>query len=259
MAILLYNVVGYRKKVISDNLRRAFPNKNESEIKDITRKCYRNLTDVLFETLKSFTLPVEEATRRCKPLNPELLNQYLDQKRPLILVGSHLGNWEYTGITMPPVFHGTTITAFKPVRNKLMEDFLNRARGRTGMEMVHMEDFFRVMRKRSNEAAIFILLADQSPSSRKSAHWVDFFGQSTASLPGPDVLGRKFGCPVLYYRTVQVRRGFYEITFEEISAQPSTMPEKGITQAFASMLEKDIRQQPEQWLWSHKRWKMKPE
>lgn len=259
LAFLLYYVIRYRKKVIADNLRRAFPEKTDKEIRDITRKSYLNLTDVLLETLKSFTLPVEEVTRRCRPVNPELLNRYLDQSKPLILVGTHLGNWEYSGLSMPPAFHGATITAFKPVKNKAMEDFLNRARGRAGMEMVHMEEFYRVMRKRSGEAAVFILLADQSPSSRKSAHWVPFFGGSTAHLPGTDVLSRKFGCPVLYYRVERLRRGFYEIVYEEICSDPSVMPEKGITLAYAQLLERDIRKQPEQWLWSHKRWKMRNE
>lgn len=259
LTFLLYRVVGYRRKVITNNLERAFPEKTAPEIQAITRTFYRNLTDILLETLKSFTMPIAEATRRCTPVNPELVNQYLDRNQPVILVGSHLGNWEYGGLSLPPSFHGATITAFKPLSNKRMERYLNWARSRSGMEMMGMEETFRVMRKRSGEAAVFILLADQSPSSRKSAHWVSFFGQQTASLPGADVLGRKFGYPVLYYRTVQVRRGFYEIAFEEICANPATMKDTEITQEFARLLEADIRRHPAQWLWSHRRWKMKPE
>ena len=259
LALLLQHLFRYRKTVIADNLRRAFPEKTEHEIRDITRKSYRNLTDVLLETLKSFSLSVEEITRRCRPVNPELLNRYLDQNQPLILAGTHLGNWEYSGVSLPTAVHGPTITAFKSVKNKDMEGFLNRARGRSGMKLVQMEEFYRVMRKHSGGAAVFLLLTDQSPSSRKSAHWVPFLGQSTAHLPGVDVLSRKFGCPVLYYRTERLRRGFYEIVFEEICSDPSIMPEEGITKAYAQILERDIRKQPEQWLWSHRRWKMRNE
>jgi KDO2-lipid IV(A) lauroyltransferase len=138
-----------------------------------------------------------------------------------------------------------------------MDAYLNQARSRTGMEMVAMDEVFREMRKRSGTPTVFILLADQSPSSRKSAHWVEFLGQDSASLPGADVLGRKFGLPVLYYRVKRTsRRGFYEVEFAELCNDPGNAEEMSITRAFAKRLETDIREQPEQWLWSHKRWKM---
>lgn len=255
LAFILHHVVGYRKKVIRANLRLAFPEKTESEIRAITRKFYRNLTDVLLESLKVPTLSIREAARRYRILHPEVANHYLDQKRPIILTGSHLGNWEYGGLTLPAAFHGAVITAYKPLTNKTIEVFFNRARERTGMEMVSMDEVFRTMRKRSQEAAVYILLSDQSPSSRKSAYWVPFFGTETPFLPGMEVLSRKFDFPVIYYRTVRTRRGFYELHFEELTAHPTQVADKGITAAYAVTLEKDIRNAPEQWLWSHKRWK----
>ncbi|MDO8366750.1 MAG: lysophospholipid acyltransferase family protein [Saprospiraceae bacterium] len=258
LAFLLYKIIGYRKKVILDNLRRSFPEKSEADTRKIARATYQNLTDVTLETLKSFSAPYAEIERRGLCLNPELVNQYLDRGQSVILTGSHLGNWEYSGLTMPPQFHGATVTAYKPLTNKGMDAYINQARSRTGMELVAMDEVFKAIRKRSGEPTVFILLADQSPSSRKSAHWVEFLGQDTASLPGADVLGRKFGLPVLYYRVVRTtRRGFYEIEFTELCADPSTAAEIDITRAFARRLETDIRQQPEQWLWSHKRWKMR--
>ena len=257
LAFLLCNIVGYRKKVILDNLQRAFPEKNEMGIRQIARANYRNLTDVTLETFKSFTASFLEMEQRAVCLNPEVVNQYLDRGQSIILTGSHLGNWEYTGLTMPPQFHGTTITAYKPLTNKGMDAYINHARSRTGMEMVSMDEIFKTIRKRSTQPNVFILLADQSPSSRKSAHWVTFFGQETASLPGADVMGRKFGLPVLYYRVFRTeRRGFYEIEFMDLCTDPSAATEMDITRAYARHLEADIRQHPEQWLWSHKRWKM---
>ena len=257
MAFLLFKIVGYRRKVIVENLRRAFPEKTDLEIQKIVRETYRNLTDVTLETLKSFTAPYPEIERRAICMNPEILNQYLDLGKSVILTGSHLGNWEYSGLTMPPQFHGDTVTAYKPLTNKGMDAYINQARSRTGMQMVAMDEVFKAMRKHSEAPTVFILLADQSPSSRKSAHWVNFFGQETASLPGADVLGRKFGMPILYYQVLRTaRRGFYEIEFTELCADPLAAAEMDITRAFTRRLEADIRAQPEQWLWSHKRWKM---
>ncbi|HAD12966.1 MAG TPA: lauroyl acyltransferase [Saprospirales bacterium] len=260
MAFFLYRIIGYRKKVIRENLQRSFPEKSEQEIRHLIREAYRNLTDVTLETIKSFSTSIAEIDRRAICLNPDVVNQYLDQGQSVILAGSHLCNWEYSGLSMPPYFHGDTVTAYKPLSNKKMDAYLNKARSRTGMEMVAMEDVFKSIRKRSegSNPAVFILLADQSPSSRKSAHWVNFLGQDTASLPGMDVLGRKFGLPVLYYRVIRTaRRGFYEIEFSELCIDPSEAQEMEITKAYANRLEADIRENPGHWLWSHKRWKMK--
>lgn len=259
LAYLLLRVVGYRKGVVAENLRRAFPEKDDAEIKRLMWLSYQNLADNTLESLKLFTTPIPEIHRRCPVLNPDLVNQYLDQGQPIILAGSHYNNWEICGITMPPHFHGATVTAFKPLSNKLMDRYLNSARSRTGMEMVGMEDTFKEMRKRAGKPVVYILLADQSPSSRKSAHWVPFFGQDTASLPGTDVLARKFGFPVLYFHVRRTKRGFYEVEFSEIWKNPHEAAEMDITRAYARHLEAIIREQPENWLWSHKRWKIKRE
>ena len=258
LAFLLYRIVGYRKKVIFENLQRAFPEKSKPEIAEIAWATYKNLTDVTLETLKSFSLSYASIAPRAVCINPEVVNGYLDQGQSVILTGSHLGNWEYSGLTMPPQFHGSTVTAFKPLSNKGMDAYINEARSRTGMQLVAMDDVFKAVRKHAETPTAFILLADQSPSSRISAHWVEFLGQDSASLPGADVLGRKFGLPVLYYVVKRSkRRGFYEIEFAELCADPSKAAEMEVTRAFAARLESDIRKQPEQWLWSHKRWKMK--
>lgn len=261
LAFLLRTAVRYRTTVVYENLRRAFPEKPEAEIKQIARASYRNLTDVTLETLKSYTMPLAEIQRRCPVRNPELINQYLDRGQSVILAGSHYNNWEYTGISMPPAFHGTAVTAYKPISNPLIDKYVNSTRERTGMVMMSMEGTFATIRQREREQqrSVYILLSDQSPSSRKSAHWVDFLGVETASLPGPDVLARKFRLPVLYYHVRRLRRGFYEVEFSELCTAPETAAEREITQAYARRLESFIREQPANWLWSHKRWKMKPE
>jgi KDO2-lipid IV(A) lauroyltransferase len=258
LAFLLRAVVGYRTGVVYDNLRRAFPEKTEDEIKQIARASYRNLMDVTLETLKSYTMPLAEIQRRCPPVNPELVNQYLDRGQSVILAGSHYNNWEYTGISMPPAFHGTTVTAYKPISNRLIDRYVNWTRARTGMVLISMDSTFAVIRQREREQqrSVYVLLSDQSPSSKKSAHWVNFLGRDTASLPGLDVLARKFKLPVLYYHVRRLNRGFYEVEYFDICADPAEAAEADITRAYARRLEGIIREQPENWLWSHKRWKM---
>ena len=261
LAFLLHRVVGYRKTVVHENLRRSFPEKKADEIGEIATKFYRNLTDVMLETLKSYTMTIGEIQRRCPPRNPELVNRYLDQGQSIILAGSHYNNWEYTGITLPPALHGTVVTAYKPLTNKRMDAYVNFTRARTGMVLVSMEGTFTAIRQyeREQKPAVYILLADQSPSSRKNAHWVTFLGQDTASLPGVDVLARKFKLPVLYYHVRRLQRGFYDVEFFEVCPNPAEVAEAEITRAYTRQLENIIRERPENWLWSHKRWKMKRE
>jgi KDO2-lipid IV(A) lauroyltransferase len=257
LAFLLYRVVGYRKQVIRENLARVFPDKTPEEMEQIVRKSYLNLTDITLESIKAFTLSQEVLHQRCPCLNPELVNRYLDQGQSVIVSGSHYNNWELACLTIPAGFHAPAITVYKPLSNKIMDAYFNRNRARGGMEMVDMETVFSAMRKRRNETAAWFLVSDQSPSSKKNAHWVSCLGQDSAALPGVDLLARKFAYPVLYFHIARIRRGFYELRYEELWPNPADAAPEDITRAYARKAESYIYEQPENWLWSHKRWKIK--
>jgi len=257
LAFLLQHVIGYRKQVIFENLSRAFPEKNEADIRRIMGDTYRNLTDVTLETLKSFTTPLTEIQRRCVVLNPEIVLEYLDRNQSVILAASHNGNWEYGGLTMPQGLKERLYGVYKPLSNKVINVYMNRMRERSKVVTVPMDDVVGVMRKQKNaEAWAYMLIADQSPSSRKRAQWVTFFGRETACLPGLDVLSRTFGFPVISYEIRRVRRGFYEIEYTPLWTDPASATEGDITRAYTERLEAEIRRRPGNWLWSHKRWKM---
>lgn len=260
LAFLLQHVVGYRKKVIFENLSKAFPEKSAAEIRQITRATYRNLTDVTLETIKSYATPLAEIRHRCRVTNPEIVAEYLDRGQSVILAGSHNGNWEYAGLTMPEGLDGRLFGVYKPLSNKVINAYGNEKRSRGKLMLVAMDDVVGLIRKQKNaEARAYMLIADQSPSSRKRAHWVTFFGQETASLPGVDVLSRTFGMPVFSYRIDRIRRGYYILTYQPLWPDPSTAQEGDITRAYTIRLEEEIRSKPENWLWSHKRWKMRRE
>jgi KDO2-lipid IV(A) lauroyltransferase len=260
LAFLLQKIVGYRKAVIHDNLLRAFPEKSAAERQQIADKTYRNLTDVTLETLKSYTTPLPLLHQRCRVKNPDLIKSYLDKGHSVILAGSHNGNWEYGGLTMPQGLGNRLYGVYKPLTNRVVSNYMNVGRARGGIVTVAMDDVVGVMRKQKNSAPwAYMLIADQSPSSRKRAHWVSFFGHETASLPGVDVLSRTFGFPVFRYTIQRVRRGFYEIEYQPLWLDPATASEGDITRAYTVELEREIRDCPENWLWSHKRWKMQRE
>lgn len=258
-AFLLYRVAGYRKKVIFDNLSRAFPEKSEEEMKKLVWLSYQNLTDVMLETFKLFTMPVEKIRKRCPMMDPEILNRHLDEGRSVMLTGSHYNNWEMSGIIMAGYFHKPTIMIYKPLSNPYADRFMNANRGRGGSILVPMNDAFAVMRKRAQEPSVYLFLSDQSPSSRKSAQWVNFLGIETAYVPGLDVLARKFGHTVVHYDILRIKRGQYEIRFTDLWLDTKTAQEGDITRVYSQHLEKVIQNYPPSWLWSHKRWKIKRE
>jgi KDO2-lipid IV(A) lauroyltransferase len=259
-AFLLYHVIGYRKKVVFSNLRRVFPDKTDAEIQAIAKRSYLNLTDITLETLKLFTMSTAQLQRRCPCLNPEVVNHYLDHGQSVIISGSHYNNWEMACLTIPKGFHAPAITVYKPLSNPYTDQYSNANRARGGMQMVPMETVYAAMRKRPrDQPAAWMMVGDQSPSSRKNAHWVTFLGQKSASLPGIDVLARKFKFPVLYFHIRRLKRGFYELEYAELWPDPATASEMDITRAYAKRVETEILKAPENWLWSHKRWKMQPE
>jgi KDO2-lipid IV(A) lauroyltransferase len=258
MAFLLRRVFNYRKKVVYNNLKNAFPDKSEKEIQDIIVKTYKNLTDVTLETLKTYTMSLSDIEKRCVILNESLMHQYFEAGKSVIVGGAHFSNWEYSGLTMPVNLGRPLWIVYKPLTNKILDVFVNQKRMRTGSRLIAMDEVFSVMRKQKDDGpAAWIFLSDQSPSSRKSAHWVTFLNQDTACLPGIDVLARKFGYPVVYYHIRRIKRGFYELEYSHLVPDPTKAAEQEITQAFATFLENKIIETPENWLWSHKRWKIK--
>lgn len=256
LAFVLHRVVGYRRQVMWDNLRRSFPDKPDDELQRIMQGAYRNLTDITLETVKGFTAPLAEIRRRAIIRNPELVNQYLEQGQSVIISASHLNNWEWAGLSMPGPMAGLSISAFKPLTNKLVDRYYNRRRSRGGLIMVSMDETFRAVRKYRDQPAVYFLIGDQSPTSRKSAQWLTFLNQDSAFMPGIEFLARRFNYPVLYFHVDRLRRGYYEVSYLEVWPDPAAAGETDITRAFARVVEEAIHAQPENWLWSHKRWKM---
>lgn len=253
----LFFTFGYRREVVFGNLRRCFPEKSEAEISQIARQTYLNLADITLETIKGVTAPYAEIKRRIGYRNIEAINRYLDAGQSVILTGGHYCNWEWGAITMADDYHGSAIGIYKPLSNKYMDAWLLRRRQRGGrMNMKEMKATFAAVERHKSDPAVFILVADQSPSNRRTAHWVQFFGQDTACLPGVDAIARANGLPVFWFKIRRPRRGFYEMHYSEICPDPTATQPGEITQQFMSVLESDIREQPENWLWSHRRWKM---
>lgn len=252
---LLRNVFRYRKKVVLSNLRNSFPVKSEEEIQALASAFYHHFTDILLESLKGLRLPKAELQRRFVYRNPEIFQPFFEKNQSVILLGSHYGNWEWGVLSFPLAVQHSVVGIYKPLKNKAVEGFLNSLRKKWGLHLAEMNQAGRAIVSYKNQPSIFVLIADQTPSDMRNAHWANFLNQDTPFLQGMDKLARQTGYPVFYFEIERVKRGFYEVTFSPICEAPKELPEGKITQRYAASLEATIRNSPADWLWSHRRWK----
>ena len=256
---LLYKVIKYRREVIMMNLKNAFPEKSLKEREEICRKSYTNLSDIILESFKSFSMSEKEIREKCKFLNPEIVNNQTKANGHSLQVAAHYANWELVALAYSLYINRRNFAFYKPLANKYINDFSLKNRISTGLDFVSVEKPAQVFKDFANENNVpstFVLVSDQSPISPKS-HWVKFLNQDTACLRGADVYARLYNLPVYYIDIQRIARGFYTINLKLLTDMPRSIPPQGITEIFMHELETIIRRKPEDWLWSHKRWKMK--
>lgn len=257
MAYMLQHILKYRIKVTRNNLKLAFPEKTETEIKALEDNIYRNLADISVEALKGFTMLNKQVIRRHKILNPELLEQYYSKGQSIIGVAGHFNNWEWGAMSAGLQLKHAPIAIYKPLSNKLIDWFMKWNRSVRGTLLAPTSSTYETFQKYENEKCIFILVADQSPSRSSKAYWINFFNQETACIHGPEKYARIYNYPVIFIDIQRVKRGFYEIELTTLTDNPADLKEGELTQIYMEKLETVIRRNPESWLWTHRRWKHK--
>ncbi len=256
-AWLLRHAFQYRLKVVRQNLRNSFPDKGDQELNKIEKQYYSYLADLTLESLKGMTASKAEMTKRFVYRGAEVFDKYYQEEKSVIMVAGHYGNWEWATLTFPLVVKHKVIGIFKPLNNRLIDDHLNTLRTKWGNNLVSMAQAGRAVVENRKQPTIFVLIADQTPSDTQNADWLSFLNQDTPFLHGVDKLAQQTGYPVIFCKVTRANRGYYEMAFEELSANPKELQEGDITQLFAKKLEQQIRENPVFWLWSHRRWKRK--
>lgn len=254
-AFVLQHIVRYRAKVIHENLRNSFPEKSLAEIKKITRDFYLNLTDVSFESLKLISMSSEQLEKRVRVTNIELPLSTLNNGQSHLGLTSHLCNWEWL-LQICAIKSPYPIDAvYKPLHNEKMDKFIYNLRARFGAHPVAMKDTLRELIKNRKTVRSMAMVADQTPPHSEIQHWSTFLNQYTAFYVGGDKIGGAMQMPVLFVGMKRVKRGYYEVTFEFLKNLPVAKEGHEVTELFIKRLEAAIKEQPANWLWSHKRWK----
>ncbi len=262
--VVLFYAVGYRKKVVLGNLQRSFPEKSSAELQRIARTFYQHFCDILVEYVKLISIKQTTLEKRLSFSNYEVLKKYEAQKKPVIIVCGHYGNWEY--VSCLPIFNHVTQSnikfksIYKVQKSKAVDDLLFYSRSRHGLHLVPTTEVRKDFAEETHPCPALVFLGDQSPSNEHKAYWMKFLNQDTGVLFGTERYAKMYDYAVVYMRIQWKKRGHYEFSFTDITGDPKNTAKGFITERHHQLLEEDIKRAPAYWLWTHKRWKkQKPE
>ncbi|SEK93140.1 KDO2-lipid IV(A) lauroyltransferase [Chitinophaga rupis] len=252
--LVVYHIAGYRRAVVHANLVQAFPDKSPREIKRLTRKYYRNLTDMMVETIKLLTISPKQLRRRFD-CDLTVLQQLYEQGKSCQLHLGHNFNWEWANLFCIQGVRFPFLVVYMPITNKAVDRFFRHFRERSGSTLLPANDIRNAMAPWLHKQYLIALVADQNPGDPRRCYWFPFLNKMTAFYKGPEMSARRNNIPVVFADIRKVKRGYYKAKLSLVFENPLEVPEGKITEAFVQFLEKNIREQPEVWVWSHKRWK----
>ena len=259
LAFLLNHVIGYRKEVIMNNLRKSFPEKSEEELNNIRIQFNKSFSDQMVETLKMFTISKEDLAKRLVYSNAEELIKYAKEGRSVMLASGHYGNWEYPAgfpFTIPG-FDGYNVV-YAPIENKYLNDRIVSSREKFGIDLVSKKETISKIGAQPNHGQVYGFLFDQSPHKIRVKYDLQFLNQTTPVHYGTETVAKMKNAVVIYLEIYRVKRGFYQARSTMLTENPNELPEFEITNELFRRLEETIKRDPTQWLWSHKRWKYQP-
>ena len=256
LRLIIYNLLGYRKKIVRSNLRKAFPHKSEDDLKWIEKRFYKHFCDITLEAFKSLSISSEEMQKRMVFKNLDVLTQFEKGNRSVIIMCGHYASWEWMlSIGYHTVSQGYGI--YTPIMNKYLNKLIIKIRKKHRGDLISRYSAIQQIKNLHNEGniAVYGFVSDQSPRPKPKSYWRPFLGVKVPVFVGAEMVARELDFGVVYAKINRVKRGYYEASFELISDQPKKTKLNRITDTFTEWLEQDIYSDPTQYLWTHKRFK----
>ncbi|SNV36786.1 lipid A biosynthesis lauroyl acyltransferase [Chryseobacterium taklimakanense] len=255
---LMYHVIGYRKNVVYENLKNSFPEKNREELKEIEQKFYSNFSDYIVETLKAFTITSEELRVRVQHINQDVFHQAKDEGKNIILLSGHIFNWEWFNALATIIPQEKSFPVYKKMNSDFWEEKIKNIRNKYGNHALEAGEVTRHLIKNKNDGnSIYMFVADQSPYALDISYGLKFLNQLTPAFTGYDRLATKMDLIFVYCEMKKVKRGFYQVNYYRIYPDSEKFEPFEVVKKFHKLLENTIQKRPDNWLWSHKRWKYK--
>ena len=256
ICFLLYRVFGYRKKVVRSNLKLSFPEYSRKELSLIEGRFYSHLCDLFLEIIKSMGMSKKEMIKRFHVKNIEVLTQFEEKNRSVFLMCGHYSSWEWMmslGYHMNHKGYGI----YTPIRNPYFDNLIRKIRSRHDAYMISQRTAaFNIKRMEdSNQRGVYGFASDQSPRAKPQNYWRSFMGVEVPVYTGAERLARELNIPIVFAKINRVKRGFYEVEFKLLTDSPKKLMSNVITDTFTEWLEEQIRKDPSQYFWTHKRFK----
>ncbi|MFA8300382.1 MAG: lysophospholipid acyltransferase family protein [Hyphomicrobiales bacterium] len=259
MYILTYYIIGYRKKIVKENIKNSFPDIPKSLHLILVKSYYQHLCDLIVEIIKVPGMTREQLKKRVRINNRELLDKIYSQNKSVLVTTGHIGNWEWAGsmIGISSAFKGMAVV--KPISNKFIENFFNKGIRQNfyPTEVINFKSTYRALIKHRDKSTLTVIAADQTPTKSEIGYQTKFMNQDTGFFVGVEKMAKALDLAVVYMNTKKVGRSKYEIDLKLITENPKDTGQFEITKNYISCLERSILEQPYNWLWSHKRWKHK--
>jgi len=255
--VIIYYMVEYRKTVVFENLKYAFPEKSDSEINLIAKKFYRHFCDLTLESIKLSGMSESDFRERMQIKNVDVADRYFEKGKSIIALTAHYNNWEW-GIFISEYTRFKILAVYKPLHNKIFDRFMNETRSRFGTELVKNSRILRRILKaeKEKEPVCIWLAGDQTPPEFHN-FWFTFLNREAMFYPGTPFISKRFDLPVIFMKIEKTGRGRYMTILEVLVENPTEMEEAEIIKLYIKKMEETIHEKPEYYLWSHKRWKHK--
>ena len=258
VCFLVYNVFGYRKKVVRENIAMALPHLSEKERLNIEKKFYQHMCDMFLEMIKTMSISQKEMEKRFVFTNLDLYLDLEKKGKSIALLCAHYASYEWA-VSMNYHITFTGYGVYKKINNKYFDRLIKKIRGRFKAPLITTRETIPTIDRnnRTNNLAVYGLASDQSPQASKAYHWAPFMGIETPVHTGAEMLAKRFDMNVIFLKNKKVKRGYYQATFELMAYHPKEVPNYEISDDFLRRVEKQILEAPEFYLWTHKRWKHK--
>jgi Kdo2-lipid IVA lauroyltransferase/acyltransferase len=256
--LIIYYIVGYRKKIARKNIEKSFPEKSKKELRRIERRFFRYFCDLFVETFYEMHMSEKEVLRRMDLGDIDLILEQYAKGKSIMLMSAHYGNWEWASAFALKLPKDMQIyNVYKRLNNKKFDNFMLEIRSKFKGQSVEIHNLLRTMvnLRKEGRISVFGMISDQSPWVGNINHWNTFLNQDTPVITGTEQLAKKFDYPVFYIHIHRVKRGYYKFEYIPVSLEPTLTSEFEISNKYMEILEKKIQAAPEYWLWTHNRWK----
>ncbi len=258
---IVFYVFKYRRDIVIKNLLIAFPEKTAKERLKISKQFYHNLIDTFLESIKFITISEKQIKKRSS-CDFELINELSAKGYNVHIMAGHQFNWEFGNLLAAMSLDAPFVGIYMPIANKHLDRIFYNFRKRYGTILISATDFKNnISHDAFSKQYSLGLAADQNPGDPSNGYWMNFFGKPVPFVTGPAKGAVKNNTAVVIIGFYKLKRGYYHFSTKLLTENGSSFTPEKLTLLYKNSLEDIIKEDPANYLWSHRRWKFewKPE